>query len=61
MCVCVLLPRSRVIPLSLLCGFLSKAAVEATELRALAEGESHINNNTCASFTYFDWGMVAVK
>ena len=30
------LPKSSVIPLSLLCGFLSKDAVEATELNALA-------------------------
>ena len=31
------LPKSSVIPLSLLCGFLSKDAVEATELNALAK------------------------
>ena len=30
------LPRSRVIPRSLLCGFLSKAAVDAVVLNALA-------------------------
>ena len=35
------LPRSRVIPLSLLWGFLSNEAVDATVLRALARGEEY--------------------
>lgn len=37
----IFLPKSRVIPRSLLCGFLSKAAVEAVVLKALA-GERQI-------------------
>lgn len=37
----IFLPKSRVIPRSLLCGFLSKAAVDAVVLKALA-GERQI-------------------
>lgn len=48
------LPRSRVIPLSLLWGFLSNEAVEATELRALAAtGRVDLYNYGHTRHTYF--------